>query len=159
MTAIVLAVVLLASACGAGPGASGRASVPAPSGPVVVLPDGFEVAVEVASDPDTRARGLMYRPQLAEGRGMLFLFPGIGRYSFWMKDTLIPLDIIWIDEDGRVVDVQDNVPPCRGDPCPSYEPAGDARTVLELGAGQAEQHGVRPGTAIRMRDIEQYIVR
>lgn len=156
---MVVAIALLVSACGGGPGASGRAPAPATTGPTAVLPDGFEVAVEVASDPETRARGLMYRPQLAEGRGMLFLFPQTGHYAFWMKDTLIPLDIIWIDEEGRVSDVQENVPPCQSDPCPSYEPAGDALYVLELGAGQADQHGVRPGSTIRMRDVEQYIVR
>ena len=150
---------ILTAACGAGPGASGRTAAPLAGGPTAVLPDGFEVAVEVASDPDTRARGLMFRTSVPEGRGMLFLFTESGVHSFWMKNTLVPLDIIWIDERGLVVDVQAHVPPCEADPCPSYEPAGDSRYVLELGAGQAERHGVYPRAMIRMRELEQYIVR
>src|SRR5688500_18848453 len=68
----------------------------AQSGPRVIFPDGFSVHVELAIDDETRAQGLMYRDQLRPATGMLFLFPQDGHYPFWMKNTLIPLDIIWI---------------------------------------------------------------
>ena len=101
----------------------------------------------------------MHRPSLRADRGMLFLFPDIDVHSFWMKDTLIPLDIIWIDDSSRVVHVKANVPPCKADPCPSYTPSGAARYVLELAAGQAAAHGVVAGSQITMRNIGQYIAR
>ncbi|MFN2441732.1 MAG: DUF192 domain-containing protein [Thermoanaerobaculia bacterium] len=161
---LVLAMTLLAG-CGGGPVAqSGTAAAPASaafSGPRAVLPDGSSVAVEVVADPDTRARGLMYRPALAGDRGMLFLFPEAGPHSFWMKDTLIPLDMIWLDADRRVIAVERNVPPCRADPCPSYGPSADAAAlyVLELAAGQAEARRIEPGVVIELRDIGQYTAR
>jgi hypothetical protein len=125
----------------------------------VILPDGATIVVEVVADPETRALGLMHRPSLRPDRGMLFLFPTTDIHSFWMKETLIPLDMIWIDESSRVVDVKANVPPCQADPCPSYTPSGAARYVLELGGGQAAAHRVAPGTQVVMKNIGQYIVR
>src|SRR5688572_12246217 len=80
------------------------------------------ILVEMATDDATRAQGLMYREHLPAGRGMLFVFPGNDVYSFWMKNTLIPLDMIWIDEGRKVVHVKRDVQPCRADPCPSYSP-------------------------------------
>jgi uncharacterized membrane protein (UPF0127 family) len=117
------------------------------------------VLVEVVADPETRAMGLMHRPSLRPDRGMLFLFPDTGVHSFWMKNTLIPLDMIWIDENLRVVDVKAGVPPCEADPCPSYLPRGPARHVLELAAGQAAAHRVDPGDAVTIRNVEQYPIR
>ena len=102
---LVLATVILA-ACGGSPVAqNGTATAPVTgsSGPHVVLPDGSSIAVEVVADPESRARGLMYRPSLAENRGMLFLFPAPDVHSFWMKDTLIPLDMIWLDTERRSI--------------------------------------------------------
>jgi uncharacterized protein len=96
----------------------------------------------------------MFRESLAAGKGMLFLFPRRGVYPFWMKNTLIPLDMIWLEADGRVVDVKAAVPPCPGDPCPSYSPSGQASYVLELASGEAGAHGVTPGSVIVLRGIE-----
>ena len=129
------------------------------AGPSVTLPDGHEVRVEIAADPETRARGLMFRPSLSDDRGMLFLFPATDVQSFWMKDTLIPLDIVWLDEQGRVVDIEANVPPCKADPCPSYTPDGPAVYVLEIAAGEASRHGLAPGAIVQIRGIEQFRVR
>ena len=155
---LVLIAVLLCAACGANRSAP-PAEVPGETGPQVVLPDGAAILVEVVADPETRALGLMHRPSLRSDRGMVFLFPATDVHSFWMKDTLIPLDMIWIDEGRRVVDVKANVPPCKADPCPSYTPAGVALYVLELAAGQAAAHRVAPGAQIELRNIGQYIVR
>lgn len=118
------------------------------SGPAITLPDGFNVHIELAIDEDTRARGLMFRDRVPEGTGMLFVFPQVGDYAFWMKNTLVPLDMIWIDESRRVVHVEPNVPPCKADPCPSYPPNARAKYVLELGAGQAAKHHVTNGSTL-----------
>jgi uncharacterized protein len=156
--ALAIAVSFLVVACG---GANRAAPVAEKSAdaPHVVLPDGATIWVEVVADPETRALGLMHRPSLRPDRGMLFLFPTTDLHSFWMKETLIPLDMIWIDEASRVVDVKANVPPCKADPCPSYTPSGAARYVLELGGGQAAAHRVVPGAQLAIRNTGQYIVR
>ena len=152
---LALAILLLAAGCGGASRPPAPAEVPA-NAPVVILPDGAAIAVEVVADPETRALGLMHRPVLRADKGMLFLFPDTDVHSFWMKDTLIPLDMIWIDEGSRVVDVKANVPPCKADPCPSYTPSGPARYVLELAAGQAAPHGVIAGSRLTIRNIGQY---
>lgn len=129
------------------------------NGPRVVLPDGFVVRVEVAADDATRQQGLMYRDRLPEGTGMLFLFPRTAMYPFWMKNTLIPLDMIWIDEGRKVVHVKANVPPCQADPCTSYPPGVEAQYVLELAGGQAAKHGVIAGSTLRFEALDGVVVR
>lgn len=114
--------------------------------------------VEVAADPDTRGQGLMYRPSLGPGHGMLFLFPNSARHSFWMKNTLIPLDIIWVDENLTVVHIERDLPPCQADPCPSYEPDAFATKVLELAAGQADARSIRIGDVLAFRGGIENIV-
>jgi len=91
-------------------------------------------SVEVADDNASRQRGLMFRENLAENSGMIFVFEHSAPHSFWMKNTLIPLDIVWISADKKVVDIQ-TLEPCQADPCPSYRPQADALYVLEVGAG------------------------
>jgi uncharacterized membrane protein (UPF0127 family) len=91
--------------------------------------------VEIANTNETRQRGLMFREKLADNEGMLFLFDSPDKHSFWMKNTLIPLDIIWISDDKKVVDIQ-TMQPCAKDPCPSYQPPNEAQYVLEVGAGK-----------------------
>lgn len=132
---------------------------PAVNEPRVILPDGAAIRVEVASDDPTRAQGLMFRDQLAADRGMIFLFPQTGNYPFWMKNTLIPLDMIWIDEQKRIVAVKQNVPPCKADPCPSYDPQAFARYVLELAAGVAGRHGLVNGQTVRFEAMDNVAIR
>src|SRR5215203_5939611 len=86
---------------------------PVTSGPRVILPDGFAVGVEVVADDELRAQGLMYRDHLDPSAGMLFFFPQDGEYPFWMKNTRIPLDMIWIVSNRRIAHVKHDVPPCR----------------------------------------------
>jgi len=117
----------------------------------VVFGDGSVVHVEVVAEPATRAQGLMYRSSLSPDRGMLFLFPEKGEHAFWMKNTLIPLDIIWIDEERSVVHIETTVPPCQADPCPSYAPGAHAVHVLEIAAGQVAERGVRIGDVLEYR--------
>src|SRR5215218_5443429 len=98
---------------------------------------GVQVQAEIVDTPDAVERGLMFRESLGPNEGMLFIFEKTGFYPFWMKNTLIPLDIIWIDEQWRIVSIAESVPPCRTDPCATYPPAGDARYVVEVSAGFA----------------------
>jgi uncharacterized membrane protein (UPF0127 family) len=132
---------------------------PSRTGPRVIFPDGHVVHVEIANNDELRAQGLMYRDQLAPGDGMLFFFPSDGYYPFWMKNTRIPLDIIWIDANRGVVDVKFEVPPCRADPCPNYPPKGDARYVLEVAGGVAKQHGLKAGDVLRFEGTDPFEVR
>lgn len=131
----------------------------AQNGPRIVLPDGFVVSVEVANTDELRAQGLMYRDHLNPGAGMIFFFANDGVYPFWMKNTLIPLDMIWIDASRRIAHVKTNVPPCKVDPCASYDPEVPARYVLELAAGEAAKHGVKAGDALRFEGMDDVEVR
>ncbi|HEX2060646.1 MAG TPA: DUF192 domain-containing protein, partial [Thermoanaerobaculia bacterium] len=121
----------------------------AATGPRVIFPNGDVIAVEIAADDDLRAQGLMFRDHLRPSSGMLFFFPQDGDYGFWMKNTVIPLDMIWIDSSRRIVHVKNDVPPCRVEICPSYDPGVPARYVLELAAGQAAKHGLKAGDVVR----------
>ena len=121
--------------------------------PTVTFPDGFVVRVEVVADDESRSQGLMFRDRLREGTGMLFVFPAMTELSFWMKNTLIPLDMIWIDNQQRVVHVKENVPPCTADPCPSYAAGVNAQFVLEVAGGVARQHRVEPGAQLQFARV------
>jgi uncharacterized membrane protein (UPF0127 family) len=127
--------------------------------PTVTLGDGYVVRVEVAADDELRAQGLMFRDRLRDGYGMVFLFPRSGVYPFWMKNTLIPLDIIWIDEEKRVVHVKFDVPPCQADPCPSYDPGVPARYILEVAGGVARTHAVRAGDRVKFDGLDNVTIR
>jgi len=129
------------------------------SGPRITLPDNSVIAVEVASDEDTRSQGLMYRDHLADDRGMIFLFTQPGEYPFWMKNTLIPLDMIWMDAQHRIVHIAHDVPPCKADPCPNYPPNAMASSVLELAAGVAAKHHLANGNVLRFEGMENVVVR
>jgi uncharacterized membrane protein (UPF0127 family) len=130
-----------------------------PASPRVVFPDGFPVTVEIAADDDTRTQGLMFRDHLADDRGMIFLFTETGEYPFWMKNTLIPLDMIWIDEARRIAHVGHDIQPCKADPCPSYPPNARARYVLEVAAGVAAKHHLKDGDTLRFEGMEHVTVR
>lgn len=96
----------------------------------------------------------MYRESLPERTGMLFLFSDNAPHRFWMKNTQIPLDIIWMDADGRVLFVSTNTPPCRADPCPSYGPETPASAVLEIAGGMAEKEKVTAGARVRFLNVK-----
>ena len=118
-----------------------------------------EVALEVAATPEAQARGLMYRRTLADGRGMLFVFPAEAPHEFWMKNTFIPLDMLWIDSDHRIVHIAHDVPPCKADPCPNYPPNAKAASVLELAAGVAAKHNLKNGDVLRFEGMNSVVVR
>jgi uncharacterized membrane protein (UPF0127 family) len=115
----------------------------------VFFPNGKAVTAELAVSEDERARGLMFREKILPDQGMLFVFEAPGFHSFWMKNTLIPLDMIWLDAEKRVVHIAADVPPCRADPCPSYGPDAPASYVLELKAGVAKENGIKPNDRLQ----------
>lgn len=102
-------------------------------------------AVELAEEDAERERGLMFREQLGPREGMLFVWEDEAPRAFWMKNTLIPLDILHFDGERRLVDLHLEVPPCRSERCPSYVGIRPARYVLEVPAGTAEALGLRLG--------------
>jgi Uncharacterized conserved protein len=111
---------------------------------------GQRFSVELATDDASREHGLMMRTTLAPDRGMLFVFSYQALQGFWMKNTLIPLDILYFDTDRRLVSTQLNVPPCKADPCPVYPSNAPARYVLELSAGTARRIGVQVGDELKI---------
>ena len=118
-----------------------------PSSPVT-LPNGAVIQAELATSFGERQRGLMNRTELTAGRGMLFEFEQAALHRFWMFGTLIPLDIIWIDPDRRIVFISYDTPPCESSnpgECPTYGPQQRSRFVLELAGGQAAANGLRLG--------------
>jgi len=145
--AVALAALL---ACPSPPSAGGG---PAPGGPprVVVESGGtpHAVVVEVAADPAARERGLMFRQRLEEGRGMLFVFEEEEEHSFWMKNTLVPLDLIFVSGEGRVVGVVSRAEPLSLTP----RTGGRCRYVLEVPGGWAKARGVAPGDRVRLENV------
>ena len=109
---------------------------------------GHKFDVEIADTPETRARGLMFRDSMDADHGMLFLFDRADPQAFWMKNTHIPLDILYFDENYKLVSMQERVPPCRSDPCSVYPSTGPAKYVLELNSGTAEKLGVKAGDVL-----------
>lgn len=111
---------------------------------------GERYTVEVADDDAERARGLMFRDELGRGRGMLFVHEHEEPQAYWMKNTRIPLDILYFDRERRLVSQQRDVPPCTaGDRCPPYPSEAPAQFVLELDAGEAARLGLGNGEVLR----------
>lgn len=109
-------------------------------------------SIEVADTSATREQGLSGRTQLGEDYGMLFIFPYADRYGFWMKDMTLTIDIIWMNEDGRIITIEENVP---ADSYPEvFYPVSNAKYVLETRAGYASEHGYREGVRL---DLSSYI--
>jgi uncharacterized protein len=121
------------------------AAAPAPqAGPAVEL-HGQRFVTEFATDNAQREKGLMFRTELAADHSMLFVFSEENPQSFWMKNTLIPLDMLYFDKARKLVSMQLNVPPCKADPCPAYPSDRPALYVLELPAGTVSRLGVQVG--------------
>jgi uncharacterized membrane protein (UPF0127 family) len=114
------------------------------------FPNGKTIRVEQLSDPRDIQRGMMFREELREDRGMLFYHGKPGYYSYWMYQVRIPLDIIWLDSRKRIVQVVHGAPPCPGpqEKCPVYGGGYEAQYVLEVRAGTAKANGLRPGVQL-----------
>lgn len=140
------------------PGPSAPDAAPAaelPTGIVVLRPLGrpeVRVRVELALDEETRRQGLMFRRELAPDAGMLFVFPPPPRQqSFWMRNTYVPLDMIFIDDALRVVGVVERTEPLTDTP---RAVRGASQYVLEVNAGFARAHGLGPGARIEIIGLD-----
>ena len=111
--------------------------------------EGHRFQVEIADDDMERARGLMFRESMDENRGMLFIHDDQQPLAYWMKNTKIPLDILYFDTERHLVSQQRDVPPCSlGNRCPPYPSREAAIYVLELNAGQAAKLELKDGAAL-----------
>jgi uncharacterized membrane protein (UPF0127 family) len=117
----------------------------------VKTPSGTIVQAEIADTPQKRAAGLMYRDHLKKDHGMMFFFDQAQEWTFWMKNTLIALDLIWMDEKKRVIHIERNVPICTrtDDSCPQYRPNDGAMYVLEIAAGTVDGLKIEKGTKLQ----------
>lgn len=109
------------------------------------------IQVELATTPRTQAYGLMNRFILPENQGMLFVFEKTQPLSFWMKNTKIPLDILYFDAEGTLVDFAEAMP-CLNDPCPSYPSKAQGKYVLEIGKGERKRLGIEIGDQLKKVD-------
>jgi len=116
----------------------------AKSGPTVEL-KGKTFTIEIAEDEASRQHGLMDRTKMDDDHGMLFIFQDDAPRGFWMKNTKIPLDMIFLDADRKIVSVTHGAEPCVTERCPAYMSGAPARYVLELNAGQAAKLGLTSG--------------
>ncbi len=116
----------------------------------IVTRDGREhrFRIEIADNAAARRRGLMFRKSLAPDAGMLFDFKTPQHVSFWMKNTLIPLDMLFLDSDGYIINLAPNVPPLSDTNIPS---GGVVRAVLEIRGGRSAELGIEPGDRVRQR--------
>ncbi|MBR0828475.1 DUF192 domain-containing protein [Bradyrhizobium manausense] len=112
----------------------------------IVTKSGVQVfAVEMATTEEEKQTGLMYRKELADGKGMLFDFSPEQEVTMWMKNTYIPLDMIFIRADGRILRIAENTEPMSTKIIPS---GGLAKAVLEVPGGTAQKYGIRPGDRV-----------
>ena len=141
---------LIAAACTAqGVSTPADCDVPPPS---VRFGGGLALDVDLASTDETRARGLMGVTDLPSDQGMAFLFDAPSAGTFWMKDTVIPLSIAFVDEDGRIVTIHE-MAPCAAEPCREYAAASPFTMAIEANAGWFAEHGIRVGHRVRLRQM------
>ena len=131
-------------------------SVEFPRGMIKI--DDVVLEVQIADTDARRARGLMFQDQLPFDQGMLLVFNEDDRRSIWMLNMLFPLDVFWIDSDGRVVHIEQDIPPCKTAvetvTCPSYKGAGqDAKYVLEVSAGFIEKYNITTDSVVQIISI------
>jgi uncharacterized membrane protein (UPF0127 family) len=127
------------------------ASAGTPAVVPLTLPSGKVLQAEVMVRDEDRAMGLMFRPSLPLDRGMIFVFERADFHGIWMKNCRFPIDILWLDDEKKVVHVAESVPPCKADPCPVYGPMRKAAYVVELNAGQARRERAAVGAGVRFQ--------
>ena len=111
--------------------------------------------VELAKTEQEWARGLMFRESMAPDKGMLFVFEEEKEHSFWMKNTLIPLDIVWLNRDKEVVFIAKNSQPCKTENCEIIIPTEKAKYVLELNAGIVDEINLKIGNRLEFKINDQ----
>ncbi len=137
------------------PSESKLESVEFPRGTIMI--DDVPLEVQIADTEPRRVRGLMFQDQLPYDQGMIFVFDKPGLYSLWMLNMQFPLDMIWFDEEGKIVHIEKDVPPCKTPleiaSCQSIVPEGQAVYVLEVTSGFVEQNNVTVDSILRIISI------
>ncbi|WP_325168788.1 DUF192 domain-containing protein [Paracoccus caeni] len=116
--------------------------------------------VEIADTDELRARGLMYRRELADDAGMLFIYDRPREVSFWMRNTYLPLDLLFMDDHGVIRHIHRNARPFDETSIPGAaigDPNPERQMILEIAAGEADRHGLRPGMAMAHPRLDQRI--
>ena len=130
-------------------------SVEFPRGTIKV--DDVPLEVQIADDEPRRVRGLMFQDQLPPDQGMIFVFDKPGLYSLWMLNMQFPLDMMWFDENGKMVHIEKDVPPCKTaleiTTCQSVVPEGEALYVLEVTAGFVDQNNITEDSVLTIISI------
>jgi len=139
--AVFISVFLFSSTVGALAGKAGKTGM-------IRFENGKSVSAEIASSDEEKALGLMYRENLEESSGMLFTFSYDSKLSFWMKNMNFAIDMIWVDSNFRIVDITHNVQPCMEEKCATYSPSANAKFVIEVSSGFAEQNGIKAGQRV-----------
>ena len=151
IAAVIIGVVGLMSI----PSESKLESVEFPRGTIKV--DDVPLQVQIADTEPRRVRGLMFQDQLPYDQGMIFVFEQSGLYSLWMLNMQFSLDMIWFDENGKVVHIEKNVPPCKNPleiaTCQSVVPDDDALYVLEVTAGFIDQNNISKDSKLTIISI------
>lgn len=111
------------------------------------------LTIEIADTPERRSQGLMYRGELPDRSGMLFIYAISTETAFWMKNTYIPLDMVWISETGNIIGITHNVPPMTLAPRPS---PGPVKYVLEIEGGTSESLGIKVGNSVTLPASERF---
>ena len=114
----------------------------------LTLPSGKVLNAEVMVRDEDRVMGVMFRSSLPQDRGLLFVFEQLDFHGIWMKNCRFPIDILWLDEDRKVVHLEEAVPPCKADPCRVYVPLRRAAYVVEINAGQARREKAAVGSRL-----------
>ncbi|MFM6310706.1 MAG: DUF192 domain-containing protein, partial [Dolichospermum sp.] len=120
-----------------------------PISAIATFPKDVKIELEVAKTPEQQMMGLMYRPTLADNRGMLFVFPSLQPVKFWMKNVPVALDMVFIKE-GVVEYIQKSAPPCSQEPCPTYGPPVLIDQVIELRSGRAGELNLQIGDHVKV---------
>ena len=144
--------ILVAGSCRGGAAPAPRSDMPPPAVRFETTNGPWIVQVEIARNDEQRTCGLMFRRELARDHGMVFLFDETSEHPFWMRNTLIPLDIIFLGEDRRVVGVVANAAPRTETQRTVFKPS---RYVVEVSGGEAAAHGVGPGTRAVFVSIQE----
>lgn len=147
---VLLCIALLCSPPAATSGGAGSGQ-----GTAELSLNGQTFSVELATTPAQRARGLMFRASMPADHGMLFLFPQPRSMAFWMKNTAMPLDILFFDQQSRLIAAHYQVPPCRSTPCPHYSSGRPAALVLELNGGRSAALKLREGDKLTIAQPEK----
>ena len=122
----------------------------------LVTVGGVNLITSLSTTADAQSKGLAIRDSLNENEGMLFIFETPQKYSFWMKDMKFPIDIIWINQDGKIVHIEKNLPPCVFLlPCPSYTPKDDSLYVLEVVSNFTNKFNINVGDPVDSKVIKQ----